>query len=143
MPYKMLFISLLITSTLSATTLTLDDKQLNGNWHLRVIDGMEVRKARAIVEFSTQQMRIQGFDSCNRIDGKLHISSKYSASIPMIRSTRMACRTKIQNWVSKKLHEALKEGFYMKKETKYGVLGVTLKSASHELFFRKMGKKKL
>ena len=143
MPYKTLFISLLISSSLSATTLTLDNKLLNGNWHLRVMDGMEVRKARAIVEFSTQQMRIQGFDSCNRIDGVLKTNSKYSANIPMIRSTRMACRTKMQNWVSKKLHEAFKEGFYITKEKKYGVLGVTLKSPSHELFFRKMGKKKL
>ena len=104
------------------------------------MDGMEVRKARAIVEFSTKQMRIQGFDSCNRIDGHLQTTSKYSANIPMIRSTRMACRTKMQNWVSKKLHEAFKEGFYITKEKKYGVLGVTLKSPSHELFFRKMGK---
>jgi heat shock protein HslJ len=104
------------------------------------MDGMEVRKARAIIEFNTQQMRIEGFDSCNRIDGELQTTSKYSVNIPMIRSTRMACRTKMQNWVSKKLHEALKEGFYISKERKYGVEGITLKSLSHELFFRKMGK---
>jgi len=80
MSYKTLFFTLLIGSHLEATTLTLNNKLLNGNWHLRVIDGMEVRKARAIVEFSTTQMRIQGFDSCNRIAGNLQANSKYSAN---------------------------------------------------------------
>ena len=143
MKYKILFILLYLFSNLEATTLTLNNKLLNGNWHLRVMDGMEVRKARAIVEFSTKQMRIQGFDSCNRINGLLKLNSKYSANIPTILTTRMACRTHIQKLVSSNLHEALKEGFYIKKEKKYGVHGVTLKSPSHKLFFKKMKRKKL
>ncbi|CAA6828325.1 MAG: Unknown protein [uncultured Sulfurovum sp.] len=141
MIYKILFITLLILTHTEAKTLTLDNKVLNGNWHLRVLDGKEVREARAIVEFSTKQMRMQGFDSCNRIGGLLKRYSKYSATIPIIRSTRMACRTKTQQWVSKKLHKALKEGFYIETENKYGVDGITLKSANHELFFKKMDRK--
>ncbi|MEA1879970.1 MAG: META domain-containing protein [Campylobacterota bacterium] len=141
MRYKTLCIALFMVTGIEATTLTLDDKVLNGNWHLRKLDGKEVRKARAIVEFSTKEMRIQGFDSCNRIDGLLKKDSEYSATVPLIRATRMACRTTTQRWVSKKLHKTLKEGFHIKKETKHGVDGITLKSENHELFFKKMDRK--
>jgi hypothetical protein len=50
----------------------------------------------------------------------------------------MDCRENIHTWVSKRLHETLKEGFTIKEEKKYGVEGITLKSASHELFLKRM-----
>lgn len=38
------------------------------------------------------------------------------------------------------MHETMHEGFSIKKETKYGVDAIILKSAKHELFFKRMGK---
>jgi len=116
----------------------IDKEDLNGTWHLRVMDGMEVRKARAILDFDMEKMKLSGFDGCNRIGGKLIINSKTSTRIPVLMATRMACRNKVQAWVSKRLHETLKEGYYVIEETKYGVKGMTLKSPSHELFFKRM-----
>ncbi|HHD78232.1 MAG TPA: META domain-containing protein [Epsilonproteobacteria bacterium] len=113
---------------------------LNGSWHLRVLDGMEVRKARAILDFNIDKMKLSGFDACNRIGGTLVKNSEHNMTTPMLMSTKMACRGKIFNWVSKRLHETLKEGFDIKEEKKYGVKGITIKSPSHELFFKKMGK---
>ena len=113
---------------------------LNGAWHLRVMDGMDVRKARAILDFNMDKMKLSGFDACNRIGGTLVKNAEHNMTTPMLMSTKMACRGKIFNWVSKRLHETLKEGFDIKEEKKYGVKGITLKSPSHELFFKKMGK---
>jgi len=110
----------------------------NGNWHLRVMDGMEVRKARAILNFNIDKMELSGFDSCNRIGGTLLQTSENNISVPILRVTRMACRQSIHQWVSKRLHETLKEGFSIKVEQKYGVQGITLKSPSHELFLKRM-----
>jgi len=56
----------------------------------------------------------------------------------MLSSTRMACRGKMHTWVSKRLHETLKEGFTVKEEKRYGVEGLTLKSSKHELFLKQM-----
>ena len=117
-----------------------DFKKLNGTWHLRVMDGMEVRKARAILEFNINKMQLSGFDACNRIGGRLVKNAEHNMTTPMLMSTKMACRGKIFNWVSKRLHETLKEGFDIKEEKKYGVQGITLKSPSHALFFKKMGR---
>jgi len=134
---KFLLFSLLLSTLLSANT-TLSE--LSGSWHMRVLDGMEVRKARAILDFDAKKMRVNGFDSCNRISGILTQNPQTQQLSTKLRTTRMACRGRIQKWVSKRLHETMSEGFSIKKETKYGVEGITLKSAKHELFFKRMGK---
>jgi len=117
---------------------TIDKDDLNGNWHLRVMDGMEVRKARAILDFDMDKMKLSGFDACNRIGGTLLQISENNTSVPMLSATRMACRQSVHRWVSKRLHETLKEGFCIKEETKYGVEGIVMKSPHHELFFKRM-----
>ena len=132
-----LFISL-STNYLPAESKTIDLDDLNGNWHLRVMDGMEVRKARAILDFDTKKMKLSGFDGCNRIAGALKINTHYNFS-SQLTSTRMACRQNIHNYVSKRLHETVSEGFIINEDKKYGVDGITIKSAKHELFFGRMG----
>ena len=132
---KLLFVSL-FSCYLLADNIAKDT--LNGNWHLRVMDGMEVRKARAILDFDMDKMTLSGFDACNRIGGSLVKNSDTNMTTPMLMSTKMGCRGKIHNWVSKRLHVLLKEGFNIKEEKKYGVEGITLKSPSHELFFKRM-----
>jgi len=117
-----------------------DMSQFDGTWHLRVMDGMEVRKARAILDFTfnDKKAELSGFDGCNRITGKLKMISKNTLNIPFIRATKMACRQNIHNWVSTQLHKTLKEGFSLKEEKKHGIEGITIKSLTHELFFKKM-----
>ena len=114
------------------------NSDLNGNWHLRVMDGMEVRKARAILDFDMDKMKLSGFDACNPISATLIKNSKYYIQTSMLFSTRMECRNNIHKWVNKRLHVALKEGFSIKEDKKYGVEGITLKSSSHELFLKRM-----
>ena len=126
----------LILLTLYTQILIAND--FNGVWHLRVMDGMEVRKARAILDFDMDKMKLSGFDACNRIAGEMKKNSDTNTSVPMLFVTRMDCRENIHTWVSKRLHETLKEGFTIKEEKKYGVEGITLKSASHELFLKRM-----
>ena len=116
---------------------TIDLNKLSGNWHLRVMDGMEVRKARAILDFNAKKMLLSGFDGCNRITGTLSKGVNKTLSSKLM-STRMACRENIHRWVSTRLHETVTEGFSIKEEKKYGVVGITLKSPSHELFFKRM-----
>jgi len=82
-------------------------------------------------------MRLSGFDGCNQINGILEGNEKYMSSKLII--TRMACRESIHNYVSKRFHETVREGFSISKETKHGVKGITLKSNKHELFFKRMG----
>jgi heat shock protein HslJ len=138
---KISILSLLIflsTNYLLAETKTIDLDDLNGNWHLRVMDGMEVRKARAILDFDTKKMKLSGFDGCNRISGTLKKNSDTSMS-SQLASTRMACRQNIHRYVSKRLHESVSEGFSITEATRYGVDGITLKSPSHDLFFKRMG----
>ena len=118
----------------------ISDDDLNGNWHLRVMDGMDVRKARGILDFDMKKMLLAGFDGCNRIGGKLQKNSEQNSTLPTLIATRMACRNSIHTWVSKRLHVALKEGFHIYKAEEFGVKGIILKSPSHELFFKKMGK---
>jgi len=132
--------SLIFTLVTIFYTQSIVANNLNGAWHLRVMDGMEVRKARAILDFNMDKMKLSGFDGCNRIGGKLISNCETNTTVPMLMVTRMACRGKVQAWVSKRLHETLKEGYYVTEEIKYGVKGITLKSPSHELFFKKMGK---
>jgi heat shock protein HslJ len=138
MSHKKWLIAVLLTTLLWSETLEMS--KLSGAWHLRVMDGMEVRKARAILDFQVEKMQLSGFDSCNRIGGALQKNSDTNMTVPMLMSTRMACREPIHNWVSQRLHETLTEGFNIIEEEKYGVEGITLKSPSHELFLKKMGK---
>jgi len=66
-----LFVSLLTTDLLAGAITSQELKEVNGNWHLRVADGHDVKRARAIVDFHAQQMVLDGFDGCNRISGHL------------------------------------------------------------------------
>lgn len=129
--YLFIFLSTLYTQTLTAN-------DFNGVWHLRALDGMEVRKARAILDLDMDQLKLSGFDACNRIGGTLVKNSDTNITAPMLMSTKMACREAIHNWVSRRVHIALREGFALKVEKKYGIEGITLKSPSHELFFKRM-----
>jgi heat shock protein HslJ len=131
-------VTLLLSSFLWAESMEL--KILNGPWHLRVMDGMEVRKARAILDFDMKKMQLSGFDACNRISGTLIKHSDINLTVPILISTKMACRGKIHNWVSYRLHQTLKEGFKVQEQNRYGVDGIMLKSLHHELFFKKMQK---
>jgi len=127
-----------ITLITTIFTILLTANELDGAWHLRVMDGMEVRKARAILDFDMKQRKLSGFDACNRIGGTLVKHAKHNTSVPMLMSTKMACRETIHSWVSTRLKETLKEGFYIRKEKRYGIKGITLKSPTHELFFKRM-----
>ena len=135
MQTKALLILLLTTATLWAENIDLE--KLSGSWHLRVLDGGEVRKARAILDFDAKKMKLSGFDGCNRITGNLIKDTQQHLSA-QLRSTRMACRENIHRYVSKRLHETVSEGFSIKEEKKYGVEGITIKSTKHELFFKRM-----
>jgi heat shock protein HslJ len=125
----------LLTTQISAETIDLD--KLSGSWHLRVMDGGKVSKARAILDFDATHMKLNGFDGCNRISGNLAKDVQEHFSAQLI-STRMACRENIHRYVSQRLHETVKEGFTIKKEEKYGIDGITIKSSKHELFFKRM-----
>jgi len=126
------------TNYLWAETKTMELDKLKGNWHLRIMDGMEVRKARAILDFDIEKMKLSGFDGCNRISGALKVNSNTSISSQLM-STRMACRESIHSYVSKRLHKTVSEGFSITEARRNGVDGITIKSPSHELFFKKMG----
>ena len=134
-------IGIVLTSLTLLSTQHLAADTYEGTWHLRALDGMEVRKARALLEFDMDKMHLSGFDACNRIGGKLIKNTDTNITAPMLMSTKMACRENIHRWVSKRVRTVLSEGFHIKKEKKYGIKGLTLKSPSHELFFKKMVKK--
>jgi len=125
----------LLTTQVAAEPIDLNE--LSGSWHLRVLDGGEVRKARAILNFDATHMKLSGFDGCNKISGNLdkNAQSQYKAQLI---STRMACRENIHHYVSKRLHETISDGFSIKEEKKYGVEGIIIKSSKHELFFKRM-----
>jgi len=139
---KQIFIFTLLISLLStivsADAITKDDlSDLDGNWHLRALDGKEVRKARAILDFHGEQMIVNGFDGCNSIYGTItaHNTITFSSKLT---STRMACRQSIHRYVSKRLHETIEEGFTITESKRYGVEGITLKSKNHDLFLKRM-----
>ena len=124
---------------ISANNITVENlDDINGNWHLRVMDGKEVRKARAILDFHAEKMILNGFNSCNRISGTLKTDNNNTFSSTLM-TTRMACRQSIHSYVSKRLHETISEGFTITENRRYGVDGITIKSKSHDLFFKKMG----
>ena len=120
-------------------TYAIDKNDLSGNWHLRIMDGKEVRKARAIIEFDLDKMRVSGFDACNRIRGKLEKISKTHYRVSMLKSTKMTCREYIHLWVSSHLHKVLKKGFIIKEGRQNQTEGIIIKSSHHELFLKKMG----
>jgi heat shock protein HslJ len=130
----------LSTVHLSAQTESIDFDDLDGNWHLRTMDGKDVREARAILDFDPKKMRLSGFDGCNSMssvlkeDNNIIKSTKFS-------DTTMACRESIHQYVRTRLHKTIKEGFSISKTTKDGIDGITVKSSKHELFFKKMGPK--
>jgi heat shock protein HslJ len=129
----------LFTTQIYANNISVEDlDDIDGNWHLRVLDGHEVRKARAILDFNSKNMMLSGFDSCNRISGTLKTENKTTFS-STLRTTRMACRQSIHSYVSKRVQQAINEGFTISEGKRYGVDGITLKSKSHDLFLKKMG----
>lgn len=131
--------AVLYTPSVSAGTIDLDE--LDGNWHLRIMDGMEVRKARAILDFDSKKKTVSGFDGCNSITGTLTINNDTMSS--QLKMTKMACRLSVQAYVSRRLHEVMKEGFTVSETTTNGVEGITLKNPKHTLFFGKMGEDSL
>jgi len=138
---KMIFTLLasLFGTTLMASSLTKNDlSDVNGNWHLRIADGHNVKKARAIIDFHAEQMIIEGFDGCNRISGYLKAQGQ-STFYAKLRSSRMGCRQNIHRYTSQRVKAVIKEGFTITKGTRYGIEGITLKSKNHDLFFKKMG----
>ena len=130
----------LSTIHLSAQTESVDLDDLDGNWHLRTMDGKDVRAARAILDFDSEKMRLSGFDGCNSMssvlkeDNNIIKSTKFS-------DTTMACRESIHQYVRTRLHKTIKEGFSIAKTTQDGIDGITVKSSNHQLFFKKMGPK--
>lgn len=126
----------LLSTTIYADKIDID--ALSGSWHLRILDGGEVRKARAILDFKSRQMKLDGFDGCNRISGNLVKDTKTQHYSAHLLSTRMECREPIHAIVRKKLHETIAEGFSIKEDEKHGVEGITIKSSKHELFFKRM-----
>jgi len=133
--FTVALLAALFTPYASAQTIDLDE--LNGNWHLRIMDGMEVRKARAILDFDSKKMTINGFDGCNRITGTLIVNNDTMSS--QLKATKRACRLSVQSYVSQRLHEVMKEGFTISETTTNGVEGITLKNPKHTLFFGRMG----
>lgn len=133
-----LFVSL-CTTYLSAQTKDIDLDDLHGNWHLRTMDGKDVREARAILDFDAKHMRLNGFDGCNQMSSELRTNDQNLISTKLA-ATDMACRQSIHSYVRTRLHKTVKEGFSVTKTTQNGIEGITIKSSKHELFFKKMGK---
>ena len=133
-----LLLSLLGTSLFASNAALKSLNGLDGNWHLRVMDGKEVRRARAILDFHSKSMVLEGFDGCNRLSGKI-LRTTNDRFFSKITSTRMGCRQNIHRYVSKGLKTTIKEGFTVTETTRYGIEGITLKSKHHNLFFKKMG----
>lgn len=115
--------------------------EYNGNWHIRSMDGSDVRAARAIVELDIDKMKLSGFDACNQIGGVLKKQADANASliVPSLTTTKMACRQQIHQWTSARLHETLEEGFSITVAKQNGIEGIRIKSKNHELFLKKMG----
>ncbi|BAF71791.1 META domain-containing protein [Sulfurovum sp. NBC37-1] len=135
---KLLFISL--TSTLlfgSAGSVSLSS--LDGSWILRTMDGHKVSSARAILDFNSKHKKIDGYDGCNRIEGKLnlHTNDMYSSKL---KTYRYECLNSTKRFVSARLHQAIGEGFTIQKGKMKDEEGIVLKSKNHTLFFKKLGK---
>ena len=125
------------TTSLFAQTESIDLGELHGNWHLRSMDGKDVRKARAIFDFDAKNMKLNGFDGCNRISSELKTNGKTLKSTK-IATTRMECRQHIHSYVRTRLHKTVKEGFTVTEAKQNGVEGILVKGSKHELFFKWM-----
>jgi len=135
---KLLFISL--TSTLlfgSADSVSL--RSLDGSWILQTMDGYKVSSARAILDFNSKYKKIDGYDGCNRIEGKLnlHTNDIYSSKL---KTYRYECLNSTKRFVSERLRQAIGEGFTIQKGKMKDKEGIVLKSKHHTLFFKKLGK---
>ena len=131
-----MFISL-CTINLSAQTKSVALDDLHGNWHLRTMDGKDVRTARAILDFDVENMKLNGFDGCNRMSSELKTNNETIISTKLS-ATKMACRQSIHHYVKTRLHKTVKEGFTVTEATQNGVDGILIKSSKHELFFKWM-----
>ena len=131
------FLVSLSTTYLSAKTKSVDLDELHGNWHLRSMDGMDVRKARAILDFDAKNMKLNGFDGCNQMSSELKKSDKTLKS-DKLATTRMDCRENIHSYVRSGLHQTVKEGFTVTEAQQNGIKGILVKSSKHELFFKWM-----
>jgi len=144
MLYKKTLIATLLlslsTSYLPAQTKTIDLDDLDGNWHLRTMDGKDVREARAILDFDAKHMKLNGFDGCNPVLGELKRSSD-TRIFSTLSATNNECRQSIHSYVRTTLHRTMQEGFTVTEATQNGIDGITIKSSEHELFFKKMGQK--
>ena len=137
---KTLMATLLVslsTTYLSAQTKSVALDDLHGNWHLRTMDGKDVRQARAILDFDAKNMKLNGFDGCNPMSSELKANNK------MIKSTKLStrkngCRQSIHSYVRKRLHKTVKGGFTVTEATQNGVEGILVKGSKHELFFKWM-----
>jgi heat shock protein HslJ len=127
----------LCTSYLSAQTKSVDLDDLHGNWHLRTMDGKDVRKARAILDFDAKHMKLTGFDGCNPMSSELKTNNKIIKSTKLS-ATKMGCRQSIHSYVRKRLHKTVKDGFTVTKANQNGVDGILIKGSKHELFFKWM-----
>ena len=141
MLYKKTLITTLLvclsTSYLSAKTKSIDLDKLQGNWHLRTMDGKDVRKARAILDFDAKNMKLNGFDGCNRMSSELKTNNITLMSTKLA-ATKMGCRQSIHRYVRKRLHRTVKEGFTVTEATQNGIDGILIKSSKHKLFFKWM-----
>ena len=135
--FTVALLAALFTPYASAQSKAIDLDDLDGNWHLRIMDGMEVRKARAILDFDSKKMTINGFDGCNRITGTLIVNNDTMSS--QLKMTKRACRLSVQAYVSQRLQEVMKEGFTISETITNGVEGITMKNPKHTLFFGRMG----
>jgi heat shock protein HslJ len=131
-----MFVSL-CTTNLSAQTKDVDIDDLNGNWHLRTMDGKDVRQARAILDFDAKNMKLNGFDGCNPMSSELKANNETLISTKLA-TTDNECRQSIHSYVRTRLHKIVKEGFTVTKANKNGVEGIVIKSSKHELFFKWM-----
>ncbi|AKF25255.1 hypothetical protein YH65_07510 [Sulfurovum lithotrophicum] len=137
-PKKLLFISL-ISTLFFASADSIPLNSLEGSWILRTMDGYKVLSARAILDFHAKHRKIDGYDGCNRIEGKLklHTDDRYSSKL---KTYRYECLNSTKRFVSTRLHQAIGEGFIIQKGKMKDEEGIVLKSEHHTLFFKKLGK---
>ena len=135
---KKLFFAAITSTLLFASTDSPSLSSLNGSWILRTMDGYKVSKARAILDFNAKHKKIDGYDGCNRIEGKLKLqpNNLYSSKLT---TYRYECLNSTKRFVSVRLQKAIAEGFTIQKIKMHGENGILLQSAHHKLFFKKMG----
>jgi len=136
---KKLLFTALASSFLFGAADAVSLSSLDGSWILRTMDGYQVSSARAILDFNSKHKKIDGYDGCNRIEGKLalHTNNIYSSKL---KTYRYECRNSTKRYVSARLHKAIGEGFTIQKGKVKNEEGIVLKSKHHTLFFKKLGK---